>query len=970
MNTRKDSSAIFKKDHSLMGQFIFQIIFIGIISFFVHVQFLRAQIRIQDRVEISPQKQMIIDTTCILNNKLPKINGTGKTPKIQSTINLPSRGKVYVEVVDGAAAAQIDLVMRSPDNILLVGDANSHHGFNWRSPTYKAGSNIDIGITWYYCDVTGSEYGVIQTQLDSSTYELDFEDMGIEPWYVDLMVRVTIINTIDHYEVVVKPDTLLAGKSGTVFVQAKDENNVDVTESTDNTILSMWVPDASDNSTDRIVPAPLQKKVKKDKLKVTSIKKTFSDPQAIDGYLCDPGGTEGAEIYNVPYQVANGSGITYVADGDSLYAIRETMVPVGVWDFYGRSGTGTVVVKGISFLTLYTSPDTIAYKRKSHITADLRDQDGNIITPTTPILLNINLTYEGIDYGDIIVSSVVGKDQQEKLKISQSKKTTPKLQDYNGPHGHLVSPDGQEGEQLSNIPFETLRDVGIDYIADGSEFDVTYESQWKLKISAKQPDFPYNRDAKEVFVSTKYDLDVQINPDTLHPGEQAIVSVQKRYKDGTVEAFPPDQLFEVGTVEGCMAGHLVVGGASGNYFKDVMQPFTFVADTTVDSTGTEVKIQVGVNANGGGMLGSVHNKPGDKTKKQDALQLSMKGTSGNPSLGEKKNKIKDGETCGDGQFENSKQGSVNAEVELKPELVVTIPKDEFFIDGTPKMPDLKEITATVKNYKGKVKYHYQLTVKWAPPGSVLDYTQGYGEGKDYYLEADAKDETPLPIDWKTGIRGGDETELSVDAVLEKENKALPTNVQNNKFEILGENPSLSTMLSTLNGTKYEAIARMESNFNHFGYYEPRCNSEPNLPIQGGDPNDIGVMQINKPSDDEVIWNWTANVGCGKNMLNFALGDAAVYHLYYPDSTGTAKDNPLSSQDPYNQQLIEAYCEYNGGYTRWYWDWMPGDPIKDEAGEWVRSNDKVGKNKKQQDKCISSRDYADDVYYNYYLHPDW
>jgi hypothetical protein len=83
------------------------------------------------------------------------------------------------------------------------------------------------------------------------------------------------------------------------------------------------------------------------------------------------------------------------------------------------------------------------------------------------------------------------------------------------------------------------------------------------------------------------------------------------------------------------------------------------------------------------------------------------------------------------------------------------------------------------------------------------------------------------------------------------------------------------------------------------------------------------------------------------MFDRAFNRAAHYHLDYDDSAGTAKNMPLDEEEKY----CEAYCEYNGGITRWYWDWKPPKPRKDDSGEWERSNDAEGSR---------HRDYADDV----------
>lgn len=93
------------------------------------------------------------------------------------------------------------------------------------------------------------------------------------------------------------------------------------------------------------------------------------------------------------------------------------------------------------------------------------------------------------------------------------------------------------------------------------------------------------------------ELFVSIEPEVLYPGDTANVLIRKKFPDGTFVDFDTTQTFEVGMLEGCMSGKLLVGTPpdTGSYFYNVHQPIKFAAaDTLVgDSTGTVI-IQVGV----------------------------------------------------------------------------------------------------------------------------------------------------------------------------------------------------------------------------------------------------------------------------------------------------------------------------------------------------------------------------------------
>ncbi len=81
-----------------------------------------------------------------------------------------------------------------------------------------------------------------------------------------------------------------------------------------------------------------------------------------------------------------------------------------------------------------------------------------------------------------------------------------------------------------------------------------------------------------------------VEPEELAPGDTASITFKKRYLNGTLEDFPEWKTFEVGMVDGCDLGNLLVDGALAPYFYDVMQPVYFVVDSSAD-TGT-VKLQV------------------------------------------------------------------------------------------------------------------------------------------------------------------------------------------------------------------------------------------------------------------------------------------------------------------------------------------------------------------------------------------
>ncbi len=63
--------------------------------------------------------------------------------------------------------------------------------------------------------------------------------------------------------------------------------------------------------------------------------------------------------------------------------------------------------------------------------------------------------------------------------------------------------------------------------------------------------------------------------------------------NGTVEDFSPYDSFEIGMIEGCEAGKILVGTTQDVYFEEAYQPIYFVANSNLMKTDT-VKIRVGL----------------------------------------------------------------------------------------------------------------------------------------------------------------------------------------------------------------------------------------------------------------------------------------------------------------------------------------------------------------------------------------
>jgi len=297
------------------------------------------------------------------------------------------------------------------------------------------------------------------------------------------------------------------------------------------------------------------------------------------------------------------------------------------------------------------------------------------------------------------------------------------------------------------------------------------------------------------------------------------------------------------------------------------------------------------------------------------------------------------------------------EREGQPMLVVNVPTEDQYISGDnpPKMPK-PHVIAQLKNYiEGPVYFSWKLTLKWTL-GRGGWHTPRFEDGS--YL-GDALSVNGNFADLGIGrflsaygMRGGNMTDLHIEATAG--GKTYKTDISN-LFVIKGENPTLAVMLSELNGYVYEAVAYQESRFNQFA---PDANiqnrTEPDYPLQGHDPDDFGIMQKNKPSDDDIIWNWVTNVRTCKAYLDNRRSAARRYHQDVNGAVALDAD----------QQLVEAYSEYNGGPARLYWSWVIPNPNEDEPGGWIRDDDIDG----MDQRWIDAREYAETVFGLYQHHP--
>ncbi len=181
-----------------------------------------------------------------------------------------------------------------------------------------------------------------------------------------------------------------------------------------------------------------------------------------------------------------------------------------------------------------------------------------------------------------------------------------------------------------------------------------------------------------------------------------------------------------------------------------------------------------------------------------------------------------------------------------PQLVVIYPTDAQTItgDNPPKMPNVSTKIKAQLHYKKNipVQYDWEIKIKWTGAGNWK--TPQNDESYSGDTTGQTNKWTYLNVNLNKYIRGGQTVTLNVVATTADYSA---TKSYDSTFVIKGMNPTFANMLATLNGLQYEAIARHESNFNQFAKGTvAQCVQTPNYPLQGGDPSDFGIMQINNP----------------------------------------------------------------------------------------------------------------------------
>ncbi len=491
---------------------------------------------------------------------------------------------------------------------------------------------------------------------------------------------------------------------------------------------------------------------------------------------------------------------------------------------------------------------------------------------------------------------------------------------------------------------------------------------------------------------------VEITPEEISPGDTSYISLMMKKPDGTLVEYESGQLFDIWMdMEEEYGGLRCISSEEEGTYLTGPQPFEFIAaDSLAVDSSIVVRIEAWTSYGGGGAssiaandtlqipaklmlkvqagkgekgtinstrtavierntsrsvekllkrLYAVREKAKDKSRfdkiiaKIETQYSGKNGLTTNTDVAQK-SLAKSGVSMSVEEGEFCELPVAIVTIKNEPELVVVYPTDNLMeqknIEGTnpPTMPKLT-IKAQLKNYDKEVNFYITFTkLRWTAPGTTPQrITTGYFEGNKAG-SGEVEIHFTLPNNY---IRGGDDMTIDVRAVA---GGKTYIKILTNPFKIQGLNPSRATLYAVLGEDIYAAVAWQESSFRQF-------DGSPGFPLQGGDHNDIGIMGLRGPNlNDDRIWNWLSNVQFGKNyFINTCMHRAANYTTIEDfseyDPKPTSLNNDIHNTDKnQNQVFLQAYCYYNAGpYSHvMYWKWIPADIEKGINGKWKENTE--------------------------------
>jgi len=865
-------------------------------------------------VEIEPKRQYADSISKQITGRAKITALNTNQQMISPLITVPESS--YVEIVAETTypATYTDVIIRSPFYQTIIPLA-SRYGGSWISPIFTTETILDIGIYWRWYEQSGYEYGVQAYQIDERKYVLYFEDIGdicgeeckdyID--YDDLIVYVTINDPPDHFIVTVTPDTMVYGDVyrnwADVYATAVDKEGREVPYHGSTAIMLSMVPST----------------------------------------YCSIYGFSG-EVSSVTYDKLRRGWIYLRAD--RLNPKQPQEVEITVTDGV-ISGKGKAVVQGGACPVIQLSENRISPGEKVTISLMERRIDNTLVPYPEDQLFLIWINTEG-EYGSLRCVPTGETSSRELYEMPQPFEFTAAeeieadsvvveieawpIEGYSGGGGAtsiVTNPmrDGTNNLQDANAGMNNwkqkimerigrrgiIKDIDKSEAKIQSAISIANNTIQQTNILTETCSECIDCAPKGWITIVKEDECVAVTPeqDTLSIGEQTRL---------TFDHGSRFDVFLLGS-EG-ETGTLVAGEQTGTELYDVTEPVYYIAPDSISEDIITVQFWARIHKAGSGGAGA-----NAQVKPVEDTSIVAKTKLQNETIHENKSILK--------QMQQNSCAVSSATVKGPILKIHKLPDEEKVqkIKGTnpPEMPK-PPVKVQLQNYKGgKVNFYWDIWIEWDGRGNW--HTPRNPEIYQGTAEANNDEIKELEIDLSSFIRGGQTIKLQLKAVA---GGKTYTSKEENLFIIKGLNPSKELMLSTLGDLKYKVIAYKESRFNQFApNANTECVSEPNYPLQGGtNPDDIGIMQINNPKNDDIIWNWVANINEGKRLLD--------WNLWYVENMFAKEQyekHPDARALTYLEKLEMAYALYNNYREthKNYWEWKVVKKEDDkEIYNWVRN----------------------------------
>lgn len=436
------------------------------------------------------------------------------------------------------------------------------------------------------------------------------------------------------------------------------------------------------------------------------------------------------------------------------------------------------------------------------------------------------------------------------------------------------------GEDEDNVPYLynngvesfTLTNVQEGFKLKAPEYLQSYPLYATVTVSTLWDGETVIGDDEEL-IEQDTSIIVTFNPSTISVGDTVELVLQKMIYGGEIIPYHPLQQFEVGMLEGCINGHILVDDSTGSYFEQVTQPIYFVAADTIENDTASILLRVGLNQDWS-----------DPYVEQ--TELAYKRWLARNGLSEadyplKKVKVAPSyfeSDCYTGSYVSWVYDEVDGIVnKLKIELVSYPFQEE--ITATPTAPVFPiRLRITNDNVGGTLKYF--LEVKWTKLGRTFSATAT----DNVQVNTSIID---FNVNWKDEfnndiIVGGDEIKLTVWYGPYK--KTFPLN-----SKILGRNPDKQIIKDYIAAHYYppilmplsetvteddqklqmQIIVLKESTFRQF-------KPQPGYTLVDG--TDWGLCQLHKSNPTvKELWHWKENINSGIHIL-WGDGYDEKYHI--------------------------------------------------------------------------------------------